>query len=847
MIISVNWLKQFTDIDVSIDELATLIGSRLVEIEAVIDLGARYKDVTIARVVTCEAIPDSDHLSVCKIDDGGKRDGVERDENGYVQVVCGAPNVREGLMVAWLPPGGIVPASATDKEPFVLGARALRGHMSNGMLASAAELAIGDDHSGIVELGHDLKVEVCGDETAVEQDDNALKAGDSFAEIYELNDYLLDIENKSLTHRPDCFGIVGFAREVAAIQGKQFKTPEWLTALEPVLGDMVAVSTKQLTATIDNPELSQRYTAIVLSGAKGDVKSPFAIQSYLARCGVRPISAVVDTTNYLMLLTGQPLHAFDYNKVVSVGGGQADIHVRTGRAGEKLELLDGRTIELAESDIVIAAGETAIGLAGAMGGANTEIDDSTTDIILESATFNLYNLRGTQMRHGIFSEAITRFTKGLPPELAAPVLASAARLIMGATGAERESDIIDAYPGKREQPQIELTLETINAVLGTDLVADRVLSTLNNVEMDVKAEGTNIVVTPSYWRNDIHIAEDVIEEIGRINGYDSIAVSLPNRDLHATDMSGFDTFAFKLRDILARGGANEVLTYSFVPERLLRSAEQDPVRAFKIVNALSHDLQYYRLSLVPSLLEKVHPNTKAGFDKFALFELNKVHDKQLADDDGLPLEPSHIALVVSDDRKEAAKQGAGYYGARVYLDYLGEQLGVRFSYETVDTFGSNPGNGPFEAGRTALVKANDKVVGVIGEFKRSVQKAFKLPQYAAGFELDAAKLYSVAPPHKPYMPIGRFPGTERDICFKVDQGVSYTALYRVVQDEIATSNLQTHVEPVDAYQREGDTSKQITLRVYLTNLTKTIESDEAKALVDRIASVARDRLGAEVI
>ncbi|HEU4715833.1 MAG TPA: phenylalanine--tRNA ligase subunit beta, partial [Candidatus Saccharimonadales bacterium] len=514
MIISTNWLKQFTDIDMPIDELATLIGARLVEIEEVIDYGAKFKDVVVAKVVECKKLEGSDHLNVTKLDDGGKTPDVERDENGYVQVVCGAPNVREGIVVAWLPPNSTVPETYGTDEPFVLGARKLRGVMSNGMIASPRELALFDEHEGILELDSDLS------------------PGASFAESYELNDYLLDIENKSLTHRPDTFGIIGFAREVAAIQGKPFKTPGWLANIAPEFpvkeGNVEAPS-----VTIDDPDLSRRYQAVVLSGADGSAKSPLKIQTYLARVGVRPISAIVDVTNYLMMLTGQPLHAFDYDKLVAAGGGKADIRVRTGHEGEKLELLDGREVTLATSDIVIAAGDTAIGLAGAMGGANTEIDENTKNIIVESATFNLYNLRGTQMRHGIFSEAITRFTKGQPAELTAPVLADAVRLMGEYAGAKRVSDVAESYPGKLDAPTIHVSTQKINDVLGSKFTVGKIQDTMRGVEFTAEAEGDDLSFTPPYWRGDIHIPEDIIEEVGRINGFDFIEPILPRRDFTA--------------------------------------------------------------------------------------------------------------------------------------------------------------------------------------------------------------------------------------------------------------------------------------------------------------------------
>src|SRR5690606_38224343 len=318
-----------------------------------------------------------------------------------------------------------------------------------------------------------------------------------------------------------------------------------------------------------------------------------------------------DATNYLMMLTGQPLHAFDYDKLVKVAGGTADIRVRGGKQGEKLALLDGREIKLSENDIVIAAGDTAIGLAGAMGGASTEISENTTKIIIESATFNLYNLRATQMRHGIFSEAITRFTKGQPAGLGAPVLADAVRLTCEWAGAQRVSDVAESYPGKQEPQPIRLSLQkNINGLLGTNYTAEQVVSTLTNVEFTAVASGDELTVTPPYWRSDIHIPEDIAEEVGRLNGYDAIASVLPKRDFAAVRPSQFDEVRAAMRQALVRGGANEVFTYSFVHGDILQKAGQKPEDSYRLTNSLSPDLQYYRQSLTPSLLGAVHPNIK---------------------------------------------------------------------------------------------------------------------------------------------------------------------------------------------------------------------------------------------
>jgi phenylalanyl-tRNA synthetase beta chain len=833
MIISVNWLKKFTDIDMPIDQLATLIGERLVEIEEVIDLGAKYKDVIVARVVSCVDMPDSDHLHVCTIDDGGVRQNVERDENGYVQVVCGAPNVREGLMVAWLPPEAIVPETF-DNDPFVLGARKLRGYMSNGMLASAKELDLFEDHEGILEVDGDVT------------------PGANFADVYELNDHLLDIENKSLTHRPDTFGIIGFAREVAATQGKAFSTPDWLRQLAPHYDD-VQTEVVMPAVTIDDPNLSARFQAVVLTGVDGAAQSPLAVQTYLARIGMRPINAVVDATNYLMMLTGQPMGIYDYDKILALDP-SAHLYVRSGRDGEPLELLDGRTIELSTEDIVVAAGDTPIGLAGAMGGANTVVDSQTKTILIEAATFNLYSLRATQMRHGIFSEAITRFTKGQPAELAAPVLVNIVQLVSEWTGATRASQIVEDYPVKTEKVTIDVAASRVNATLGTNDPIEHMLETLKHVEFDASmtcddentSDGTLHVAAP-YWRADIHIPEDVIEEIGRINSYDSIAPTLAKRDFTAVRPSDFDLLRAKVRERLVRAGANEVLTYSFIHGNIIEKAGQDTANSYRITNSISPDLQYYRQSLTPSLLGLIHPNIKQGYEHFAVFELNKTHPKHHGlTDENVPVEADSLALTVAG---KMANGGSAYYQAKRMLEYLAAGLNLELEYQNIEST-DDVVAAPFESRRAAIVtgKKTNAVLGVIGEYKKSVARGFKLPDYAAGFELDTRSLFTAASAAtSDYKSLSRYPGSERDICFQVASDVSYGQLVLCVQSVLDDVDLEAAISPIDIYQAEASATKNITLRIKLTAHDRTLASDEIAQVISQVTSAAQTQVAATIV
>jgi len=830
MIVSLNWIKKYIDINLPIDELVTLIGARLVEIESVTDLSAKYKDALVVKVVESSQLEGSDHLNVVKIDDGDTLANVERDQNGLVQVVCGAPNISAGQLVVWLPPESIVPNTYGQSEPFVLGKRELRGVMSNGMIASARELDLFDEHEGILVLDKDVL------------------PGKSFAESYELNDHLLDIENKSLTHRPDCFSVIGFAREVAAISGKTFRTPEWLMNISPDFNYNQPHGVS-LDVTIDDAELSARYQAVVMSGADGSGQSPLQVQTYLSRLGVRPINAVVDVTNYLMMLTGQPLHAFDYDKLVSVAGGKADIHVRSAKDDESLELLDGRTIELSKDDIVIAAGDTAIGLAGAMGGANTAIDNNTKNIVIESATFNLYKLRATQMRHGIFSEAITRFTKGQPASLTAPVLSNAIVLMGDWAGARQISALAETYPNVQESSVLEFTAESINNILGSAYNDNDIASTLKGVEFEVdQLDQGSLRVTAPYWRADIHIVEDVAEEIGRLNGFDNIAPTLATREFTAVKPDDFDIMRSRVRKVLARAGANEVLTYSFVHGDLMQKVGQDVKNSYRIINSISPNLQYYRQSLTPSLLDLIHPNIKQGYDSFAIFELNKMHSKQYGlTDEKVPIESDSIALVVSNKN---IISGASYYQARRMLDYLCESLGLKVSYVAIDQDTDNLVAAPFESRRSAhlVEKTTGLIIGIVGEYKKSVVRGFKLPESTAGFELNIRAIFNaVQNLDSSYTPVSRYPSSERDICFSVDESTSYSQIINAAEGALESITLEVMLSPVDIYQSLGAKTKNITIRVKLTSYSHTLTGDEVSSIIGSLAESVVAETHASVI
>ncbi len=823
---------------IGIDELVRKVGAQLGGVDEVIDLGKKYRGIVIAKVVSCVKHPDADKLNLCKIDDGRAVKDVERDGQGYVQVVCGAPNVREGLTVAWLPPGTTVPETF-DKEPFVLEAREIRGQKSNGMLASLRELALGDSHAGILELGE-------------------AQPGADFAETLGLDDTILDIENKMFTHRPDCFGFLGIAREFAGIQGLPYASPGWYVP-RPAFPE-TADSKLPLEIRNELPDLVRRFTAVTMAGVKVG-PSPLWLQVALAELGQKSINNIVDYTNFYMLETGQPLHAYDYDKVKSLSGGEAVITIRNPKPGEKIKLLNGKQIEPRAEAIMIATDKQLIGVGGVMGGSETEVDEHTENIILECANFDMYSVRRTSMAHGLFTDAVTRFTKGQSPLQNLAVLAKIVDEIHNhaagqVAGQVLDDNHLDATVLERNSlyPPVKLAADFINDRLGLELAAGEMKTLLENVEFKVELNGGELIVAAPFWRTDIELREDVVEEIGRLYGYDKLPLELPRRDLAPVAKDPLLELKAAVRRTLSRAGANEVLTYSFVHGDLMDKVGQDKAVAFQVANALSPDLQYYRLSLLPSLLDKIHLNVKAGYDRFGLFELGKAHIAGV-EHDGVPVEFERAAFVFAADAK-AAKQygGAPYYQAKKFLVELLAAPGLADDvvFETLDPakyIGETRTRIPYyETGRAATVHIGDTVLGEVGEFKLSVRQALKLPDYAAGFEIDLLQLLKPHPAAA-YVPLPRFPKVTQDLTLKVPAELAYRELLDFVRSEIAKAqppNSLPKLEFLDIYQAEDDAGhKNVSFRLSIASYDRTLTDAEVNRLLDTAAAAAETEFSAK--
>lgn len=837
MKVSLNIVRDLINFELpSVDELVLRVNQQLGGVEEVIDLGAKYAGARIVRIVECGKHPDADRLSVTKIDDGGAVSDVPRDDNGYVQVVCGAPNVHADMWAIWLPPGSTVPASFDDAEPFVLGARPLRGVLSQGMLAAADELAIGTDHKGIIEITeNDLP---SGAE---------LQAGARFAEIFSLDDFVLDIENKMFTHRPDCFGQLGVAREIAGIFGQQFTSPEWYKAQQ----QFSTAEGLDLMVTNGAPELVPRFMAVAIKDV--EVKpSPLWLQCQLVAMGGKPINNIVDATNYIMLMTAQPTHAYDYDKL---RGHQ--LGARLARPDEKVSLLNGKEYELTADDIIIADGEGVIGLAGIMGGSNTEVSNDTKNIVLECATFDMYALRKTAMRHGVFTDALARFNKGQSPLQNAAVL----KLLMNMVGGVQASEVFDLkqfsdefddyFDGKYTPANIDIDSKFINERLGLKLSENDICGLLNNVE--IKSHGPEeeldyICIQSPFWRTDLELPEDIVEEVGRLYGFDKLPRELPHRSIKSAPKNPRRELKNAVRQSLSCAGANEILTYSFVHERILKNAEQDITQAYKLSNALSPDLQYYRLTVLPSLLDKVYTNIKSGHNEFALFEIGKGHLKSKGlNKEGLPIENNYIDLVYSSKKD---KPGAPFYVAKKIIDNLGKDLSVKFEFEKIVNQIDKQILAPFDIDRSSLIRIdNGDIVGLVGELKQSVIKNFKLPQYisAASIDIDILQKNISKNIGDSYHPLSKFPSTRRDISIEIDLAVSYKDVLNVVKNSLQKQDDEfISIRLVDIYRAKDSSFKTITLNISMTNYNRTLTATDASRIIENINKAVSVKLNGSI-
>jgi len=738
MRVSLKWLADYVDLPLPARELAHRLTMSGTEVDAILSAGGEWDLISVAQVMAVERHPNADRLTLTTVNLGGG----ER-----MTVVCGAPNVAVGQKVAFARTGARLIDGHTG-ELTVLRAARIRGVESAGMVCSEKELGLSDYHEGILVLPGDAPV------------------GTPLAEY--LGDTILDLD--ITPNRPDCLSVLGVAREVAALTGGSVREPPYIYAEEgPPIEERASVE-------IADPDLCYRYVATLIEGVKVG-PSPAWMQERIVAAGMRPINNIVDITNYVMMEMGQPLHAFDFDRI---GGGK--IVVRRPRPGEPLTTLDGVRRRLEPEMLVIADATEPVALAGVMGGAESEVSEATTNVLLESANFNNISIRRTSNALKMKSEASSRFDKGLSPELSAFAARRATKLIVELAGGRAAHGILDVYPGKAPETRIEVRRSRIRQVLGIDPPTSRVRSVLTSLGFGCRWQPPDTYqVRVPYWRTDVRIPDDVVEEVGRIIGYDEIPVGLVRGAIPPAPPQALRELREQVRDALADAGMQEVITYSLTTlEAIQRVISPEALAAgppLGVANPMSSEHEWLRPSLRASLLRTLAANQRQREGSLALYEVARVYLSQGQD---LPREPEHAAGVVSGRRLDrwghVTEEELDFFDAKGYLEHLFARLGVTPAFEEGEEYALVPG-------RTARIMLGERAVGVLGQVDPRVAAGFDIDGDVFLFELvldEVLAVLSGREAHR-YEPVPRFPPVVQDLAVVMDEAVTAAQVQSIIE------------------------------------------------------------------
>ncbi len=806
MLIPLSWLRKYVSVSVSPKELAHRLTMAGTEIGAVDEVGADWDrdKVLVGHVLKVDPHPNADRLTLPTVDLG---------DGETATVVCGAPNVAAGQKIAFAREGArLFSHRSGEVEP--LKAATIRGVLSSGMVCSEKELGLGEDHTGILVLDDD--------------------APTGSALIDHLGGAVLDAD--VTPNRPDCLSILGVAHEVGAITGEAVTEPDLSYPEDgaPIAG--------QVSVKIADPDLCPRYTAALVTGVSVG-PSPRWLQDDLAKAGLRSINNIVDVTNYVMLECGQPMHAFDFDMLKD-----GAVVVRKSRPGETLATLDDETHELRPPMLVIADSKDPVALAGVVGGVDSGVTDRTTTVLLESANFDPENTHRTRTALDNGTEASYRFERGIRAELAPRALARATGLVLELAGGEAAKGIVDVHPGRKEPPTVGLTMTRIKQVLGIDLARDEVERVLASLGFRRRDGGTpdELLLEAPYWRSDIGIEDDVVEEVARIVGYDAIPTTMMSAPIPHHTPRPLRVLRERVRDILAASGMQEVISYSLTDRATLESVEalsgEEPLR---IANPLSSQMRFLRTSLRGSMLRTLAANRRISqADGLRLFEIGRVYlPREEAKERELPDERETIVGVLSGPRFPASWLAAGadmgFFDAKGVLEALFEQIGADAAYEPSDDAIMHPG-------KAARLVCDGKAVGVAGEVHPRVVQRFGLDeQPVAMFEIDLESLHdAVRDTSAVFASTSRFPESERDVALLVDADVSSARIQAIIRRH----KLVKDSSPFDLYTGEGvpPGKKSVAFKIVFQSDRSTLTTEVVDRAQGDILRQLQRQLGAEL-
>ncbi len=797
MKVSLKWLQEYVDITLPPADLANRLTMAGTEVKGMRVIGGNWENIIVGQIIAINPHPNADHLNLATIDLGTEQQ----------TVVCGAPNLRLGDKVAFAYVGAQLIDGHTG-QLFRLKPTRIRGIVSNGMACSEKELGISDSHKGIMVLPTEAPV------------------GTPLADY--LGDVIFDLD--VTPNRPDCLSVIGIAREIAALTGQSLHLPQ-------VSYEETALPIdQQISIEIADPDLCPRYCASLINGVK-IAESPKWMQQRLLACGMRPINNIVDATNYVMLEYGQPLHPFDYHRIRG-----KRIIVRRATGGEAIVTLDGVERVLSGDMLVIADEERVVAIAGVMGGADSEVTEQTTSILLEAANFNPASLHHTGNTLRLPSEACLRFERGIRPELTLLALKRATQLIMQLAGGEAAKGLADVYPGKLDREPILLSTAKVKSLLGIEFSLDQIVEALTPLGFDCKPAGSTseVWVTAPYWRSDIHQAVDLIEEVARIIGYDKIPATMLSQPLPRQDPEPILSLKQEVRRSLIGYGFQEVITYSLTSLEMLNKLLPEPhplePMPLRVANPMTADQEYLRPNLRANLLAALSENQRHEDGNIRLFELVRVYLPRQKD---LPNEPEVLCGILSGPRLEKLWQGRDelldFYDAKGVVEGLLNQLGVEASFEECPDESLHPNR------RAAIIIAGSRL-GVVGELHPKVSQAFEISGTVYLFEIDVTALLPFTTGHKMFQPISRFPSIVRDIALVVDAKVTHQR----VQDIITNFPLVSRVTLFDVYSGEQilPGKKSLAYRITFQSPAHTLTDEEINQVQQQILSKLSHEVGA---
>lgn len=788
---SESWLRALVNPPLSTEELCHLLTMAGLEVEECRPASADFSKVVVARILSAEKHPDADKLKLCSVDTG---------EHGVLQIVCGAPNAAAGLVVPCALVGAKLPGIEIRKAK-------VRGIESHGMLCSARELGLSEDHGGLLTLPENAPI------------------GQNVREVLALDDNLITL--KLTPNRADCLSLTGIAREVAALTG----APLTLPAIEPV----AAVHDETRGVVLDAPAACPRYCGRIVRGVNAKAPTPDWMKQRIERCGVRAISALVDVTNYVMLELGQPLHAFDDAQLAGA------IHVRLPKAGEQLLLLNEQTVIPTADTALIADEQKPLALAGIMGGEHSGIADSTTDLFLESAFFAPDAIAGKARALGFSSDASYRYERGVDFELQRRAIERATQLIVDICGG-RPGPVVEAVAPEHlpQRPPVRLRLPRVARVLGIELGHAQIEKLVAGMGFAYVREGDALVVTPPSHRFDIVIEEDLIEEITRIHGYDNIPAPPPTARCEMLPLPEARRNTMQVRRLLAERGFHEVVNYSFVEagwEADFAGNEKPVVLA----NPIASQMGVMRSSLIGGLVGTLVGNLKRQAERVRVFELGRCFIQDAAQATGYR-QPLRVAALAAGpalpEQWGTPARAADFYDLKGDLEALFAPR--RLTFERV----AHPALHP---GRSARVLLDGKEIGVIGEIHPRWRQKYELATIGSGavvFEIDLALLLET--PMPAYAEVSRFPAVVRDIALVLPLQCEVQTLQATLA--AAAPVYVREIRLFDVYHGKGiaPESKSLAFRVTMQDTQKTLADSDADAAIASLLKAAQERFGAQL-